>query len=168
MSSERTRSAGSEETPQAKTSEELVKELTLSDEVLEQVVAQLNLAKESGRCAELEETCGGLRISNENVQKVTLDLIARLEKSKEAYDEAVKRLERLIVPAEKRERNHVEEVAKLEARRAEEVRIAEEFRGKIAEAKTAEEDLRSKILEIEGKCEAEFQRAEELSASLTE
>ncbi|OAE24578.1 hypothetical protein AXG93_2415s1600 [Marchantia polymorpha subsp. ruderalis] len=38
---EQTRSAGSEEIPQPKTSEELVKELTLSDEILEQVVAQV-------------------------------------------------------------------------------------------------------------------------------
>ncbi|OAE32748.1 hypothetical protein AXG93_512s1010 [Marchantia polymorpha subsp. ruderalis] len=41
LSSERTRSAGSEETPHPKTSEELVKELTLSDKVLAQVVAQV-------------------------------------------------------------------------------------------------------------------------------
>ncbi|OAE18216.1 hypothetical protein AXG93_3354s1040 [Marchantia polymorpha subsp. ruderalis] len=41
LSSERTRSAGSEEIPHSKTSEELVKELTLSDEILEQVVAQV-------------------------------------------------------------------------------------------------------------------------------
>ncbi|OAE29181.1 hypothetical protein AXG93_1862s1390 [Marchantia polymorpha subsp. ruderalis] len=38
LSSERIRHAGSEETSHSKTSEELVKELTLSDEVLEQVV----------------------------------------------------------------------------------------------------------------------------------
>lgn len=38
LSSERIRYAGSEETSHSKTSEELVKELTLSDEVLEQVV----------------------------------------------------------------------------------------------------------------------------------
>lgn len=118
------------------------------------------MAKESGRCAELEETCGGLRVSNENAQKITVDLLARLEKSREAYDEAVKRSERLIVTAERREKNHVEELAELEVRRAEEVRIAKELRGKIAEAKTAEEDLRSKISEIAGKCEMEGQRAE--------
>ncbi|OAE31752.1 hypothetical protein AXG93_4874s1150 [Marchantia polymorpha subsp. ruderalis] len=72
--------------------------------------------------------------------------------TEEAYDEAVKRSERLIVTAERREKNHVEELAELEVRRAEEVRIAKELRGKIAEAKTAEEDLRSKISEIAAKC----------------
>ncbi|OAE22965.1 hypothetical protein AXG93_1384s1010 [Marchantia polymorpha subsp. ruderalis] len=127
------------------------REAQLREKETECEVLQLNLAKESGRCTELEETCGGLRKSNENAQKVTVDLIARLEKSREAYDEAVKRSERLITTAEKREKNYIEELAKLEARRAEEVRIAEELRGKIAEAKTAEEDLRSKILEIAGK-----------------
>ncbi|OAE29645.1 hypothetical protein AXG93_1762s1260 [Marchantia polymorpha subsp. ruderalis] len=155
LSSERTRTPRSEETPYPKISKELVKELALSDEVLEQVVAQdsvvtllkyldrkrekyavskevrlyvervrnrtqlkralvvkrewdsatefareraanlatectavkvtlqereaqlwkneiecevlqLNMEKESGRCAELEKTCGGLCKSNEN------------------------------------------------------------------------------------------------------
>ncbi|OAE24506.1 hypothetical protein AXG93_2194s1000 [Marchantia polymorpha subsp. ruderalis] len=41
LSLERARSTGSEGTPHPKTSEELIKELTLSDEVLEQVVAQV-------------------------------------------------------------------------------------------------------------------------------
>ncbi|OAE28670.1 hypothetical protein AXG93_851s1000 [Marchantia polymorpha subsp. ruderalis] len=66
---------------------------------------------------------------------MTTDLLARLEKSTEAYDEAVKRSEQLITTAEKREKKHVEELAKLEAQRAEEVRIAEELREKIAEKK---------------------------------
>ncbi|OAE21818.1 hypothetical protein AXG93_2550s1570 [Marchantia polymorpha subsp. ruderalis] len=39
LSMERTQTTGSEEIPHPKTSEELVKELTLSDEVLEQIVA---------------------------------------------------------------------------------------------------------------------------------
>ncbi|OAE30298.1 hypothetical protein AXG93_3964s1110 [Marchantia polymorpha subsp. ruderalis] len=130
-------------------------------------VLQQNLEKESGRCAELEEACRGLRISNENVQKVTVDLVARLEKSREAYEAASKRAERLIITAEKREKMHIEELAKLEARRAEEARIAEELRGKLADTKTAEEDLRRKISEIEAKYEMEFRRAEELSASLS-
>ncbi|OAE26887.1 hypothetical protein AXG93_3257s1030 [Marchantia polymorpha subsp. ruderalis] len=86
---------------------------------------------------------------------------------REAYDEAIKRLERLITTAEKREKNYIKELAKLEVRRAEEVRIAEELWGKIAEARTAKEDLRSNILEIKGKCDMEFRRAEELSASLS-
>ncbi|OAE29584.1 hypothetical protein AXG93_4003s1050 [Marchantia polymorpha subsp. ruderalis] len=85
----------------------------------------------------------------------------------EAYNEAVKRPERLITTAEKREQKHVEELARVEAQRAEEVRIAEELRGKIAEAKTAEEDLCGKIAEIAGKCDMEFRRAEELSTSLS-
>ncbi|OAE31239.1 hypothetical protein AXG93_2356s1040 [Marchantia polymorpha subsp. ruderalis] len=103
------------------------REAQLREKEIECEVLQLNLAKESKSCAEFEETCEGLRISNENGQKVTVDLLARLEKSREAYNEAVKRSERLIVTAEKREWNHVEEVAKLEAQRAEEVRIAEEL-----------------------------------------
>ncbi|OAE35067.1 hypothetical protein AXG93_1679s1000 [Marchantia polymorpha subsp. ruderalis] len=41
LSSERTRSAGSEETPQPKKDDELMKELTLSEKILEQVVAQV-------------------------------------------------------------------------------------------------------------------------------
>ncbi|OAE19010.1 hypothetical protein AXG93_2839s1050 [Marchantia polymorpha subsp. ruderalis] len=137
-------------------------------QVARTVVEAAYITLPSSPVEDLEETCGGLRISNENVQKVTVDLLARLEKFREAYDEAVKRSEQLIVTAEKRERNHVEEVAKLKTRRAEELRIAEELRGKIAEAKTAEEDLHCKISEIDGKCDAEFRRAEELSASLAE
>ncbi|OAE26891.1 hypothetical protein AXG93_4762s1010 [Marchantia polymorpha subsp. ruderalis] len=58
--------------------------------------------------------------------------------SREAYEAAIKRSERLITIAEKQEKKHVEELATLEARRAEEACIAEELRGKIAEAKTAE------------------------------
>ncbi|OAE20983.1 hypothetical protein AXG93_267s1130 [Marchantia polymorpha subsp. ruderalis] len=88
-------------------------------------VLQLNLAKESGRCTELEETCGGLCKSNENAQKVTMNLITRLEKSRKAYDEAVKRSERLITTAEKQEKNYSKELAKLEARRAEDLEKAE-------------------------------------------
>ncbi|OAE31203.1 hypothetical protein AXG93_4240s1020 [Marchantia polymorpha subsp. ruderalis] len=122
--------------------------------------------EESGRCAKFEETCGGRRISNENGQKMTVDLLARLEKSREAYDAAVKRSERLITTAQRREKMHVKELVKVEARRAEEVRIAEELLGKIAEAKTTEEELRIKLVEIAIKCDKEFQRAEELSASL--
>ncbi|OAE21320.1 hypothetical protein AXG93_868s1590 [Marchantia polymorpha subsp. ruderalis] len=99
---------------------------------------------------------------------MTLYLLTRLENSREAYNEAIKRSERLIITAEKRENKHIEELATLEARRAEEVCIAKELRGKIAEAKTAEEDLRRKVLEIEDKCEAEFRSAEELSGSPTE
>ncbi|OAE34454.1 hypothetical protein AXG93_2886s1170 [Marchantia polymorpha subsp. ruderalis] len=143
------------------------REAQLWEKETECKVLQLNLEKEFGRSAELEETSRGLRISNENVQKVTVDLIARLEKSMKAYEAASKKSERLIITAEKREKMHIEELAKLEARRAEEVRIAEELWGKFAEAKTAEEGLRSKILEIEAKCEMEFRRAEELSASLS-
>lgn len=51
---------------------------------------------------------------------------------------------------------HIEELAKLEARRAEEAHIAEELRGKLADTKTAEEDLRRKISKIEAKYEMEF------------
>ncbi|OAE34087.1 hypothetical protein AXG93_2891s1110 [Marchantia polymorpha subsp. ruderalis] len=132
------------------------REAQLREKETECEVLQLNLEKESGRCAELEETCGGLRISNENAQKVTVDLMARLEKSREAYNAVVKRLEQLITTPERRDKMHVKELAKLEARRAVEFRIAEALRGKIEEAKTAEEDLRSKIEEIEEKCAKEF------------
>lgn len=131
-------------------------------------VLQLNPAKESGRCAELEETCSGLRVSNENAQKMRVDLLRRLEKSKEAYEVAVQRSERPIMTTERREKMHAEAVAKVKVQRAEELRIAEELRGKIAEAKTAEEELRSTIAEIASKCDKEFQHAEELSASLSE
>ncbi|OAE31236.1 hypothetical protein AXG93_2356s1010 [Marchantia polymorpha subsp. ruderalis] len=196
LSSKQTQSTPGEETSQLKVNEDLEKESTLSEEILKQVdawiggtvvgaegitlptspmeelqeketeceVLQLNLAKESGRCTELEETCGELRKSNENAQKVTMDLIARLEKSREAYDEAVKGSDQLITIAEKREKNYIKELAKLEAK---EVCIAEELRAKIVETKTAEEDLCSKISEIEEKCDMEFQRAEELSASMS-
>ncbi|OAE27649.1 hypothetical protein AXG93_3337s1120 [Marchantia polymorpha subsp. ruderalis] len=242
LSSERTHTAGSEETPHPKISEELVKELTLSDEVLEQVVAQVGgtvvdapdsvlpsssagklrppeetktseeepkklvvsfpeflhdsvipilkyldgkrvkyvVSKEVGfyvemmrnrtqlkralavkrewdsttalakeQVASLTTECAAAK-SNENGQKITADLLTRLEKSREAYDEAVKRSERLITTAEKREKKHIEELATLEARRAEEVCITEELRGKIAEAKTTQKDLCSKMSEIEG------------------
>ncbi|OAE30325.1 hypothetical protein AXG93_4201s1260 [Marchantia polymorpha subsp. ruderalis] len=143
-------------------------EITFPDFLQDSVVPLLKYLdeKESGRCVELEKTCGGLRISNENAQKVTVHLMARLEKSREAYEAAIKRSERLITTTDKQEKKHVEEVATLEIRRAEEVRIADELRGKIAEAKTTEEDLCSKILEIEAKCEMEFRYAEELSTNL--
>ncbi|OAE23169.1 hypothetical protein AXG93_1953s1290 [Marchantia polymorpha subsp. ruderalis] len=91
------------------------REAQLREKEIECEVLQLNLAKESGRCAKLEETCGGLRISNKNGQKMTVDLLARLEKSREAYDAAVKRSERLITIAERREKMHVEELPKVEA-----------------------------------------------------
>ncbi|OAE33493.1 hypothetical protein AXG93_3822s1510 [Marchantia polymorpha subsp. ruderalis] len=51
---------------------------------------------------------------------------------------------------------HVKELATLEARRAEEARIAEELRGKLADTKTAEEELRREISKIEAKYEMEF------------
>ncbi|OAE19478.1 hypothetical protein AXG93_1040s1420 [Marchantia polymorpha subsp. ruderalis] len=127
------------------------REAQLREKETECKVLQQNLEKESGRCAELEEACRGLCISNENVQKVTVDLVARLEKSREAYEAASKRSERLIITVEKREKIHIEELAKLEARRPEEAHIAEELRGKLADTKTAEEDLRRKISEIEAK-----------------
>ncbi|OAE34946.1 hypothetical protein AXG93_593s1020 [Marchantia polymorpha subsp. ruderalis] len=93
--------------------------------------------------------------------------MSRVKKSREAYDATVKRAERLIATAEKREKKHIENLAQLEVRRAEEARIADELRRKLAGTKTAEEDLRRQISEIESKCETEFRRAEELSASLS-
>ncbi|OAE32386.1 hypothetical protein AXG93_3671s1050 [Marchantia polymorpha subsp. ruderalis] len=64
-------------------------------------------------CRVGRRTCGGLCFSNENAHKVTVDLMARLEKSREAYDAAVKRSERLIITAKRREKMHVKELAKL-------------------------------------------------------
>ncbi|OAE23683.1 hypothetical protein AXG93_4520s1060 [Marchantia polymorpha subsp. ruderalis] len=161
LSSEQMRSMRNKDIPQPKTSEELVKELTKSEAILEQIVAQLktavavkrewdsetkmakkraasltiecaatkptlqeqedrfrakemecevlrlNLVKESDRCAELEQAYISLRATNENVQKVTADLCARLETSKEAYEAVVQRAKRLIATTGKRE--HVEE-----------------------------------------------------------
>ncbi|OAE28068.1 hypothetical protein AXG93_3410s1110 [Marchantia polymorpha subsp. ruderalis] len=46
-------------------------------------------------------------------EKISAELLTRLKKSRESYNEAVKRLERLIITAEKREKKHVEELAKL-------------------------------------------------------
>ncbi|OAE31109.1 hypothetical protein AXG93_1928s1020 [Marchantia polymorpha subsp. ruderalis] len=107
------------------------REAQLREKEIECEVLQWNLEKESGRCAELEETCGGLCKSNENGQKMTADLLTRLEKCREAYDEAVKCSERLITIAEKREKKHVKELAKVEARRAEEVRSPKNFGGRL-------------------------------------
>ncbi|OAE32095.1 hypothetical protein AXG93_2573s1040 [Marchantia polymorpha subsp. ruderalis] len=143
------------------------REAQLREKEIECEMLQLNLAKESGRSVELEETCGGLCVSKEWAEDDS-GFAHEVGEIQRSYDEAVKRSERLITTAEKREKKHVKELAKLETRRAEEVRIAEELRGKIPEAKTAEEDIRNKISEIAGKCEMEFRRAEELSASLAE
>ncbi|OAE24273.1 hypothetical protein AXG93_3920s1010 [Marchantia polymorpha subsp. ruderalis] len=46
---------------------------------------------------------------------MTADLLTRLEKSRKAYDEAVKRSERLITIAESQEKKHIEDIATLEA-----------------------------------------------------
>ncbi|OAE24085.1 hypothetical protein AXG93_1535s1010 [Marchantia polymorpha subsp. ruderalis] len=95
------------------------REAQLREKKIECEVLQLNQEKEFGRCAKLKETCDGLRKSNENEQKMTTDLLTRLEKSREAYDEAVKQSELLITTAERREKKHIEELAALEAQRAE-------------------------------------------------
>ncbi|OAE21266.1 hypothetical protein AXG93_868s1030 [Marchantia polymorpha subsp. ruderalis] len=63
---------------------------------------------------------------------------------------------------------HAEKLAKVEARRAKEACIAEDLRGNIAEAKTAEEELRSTIAELTNERDKKFKRAEELTASLAE
>ncbi|OAE31832.1 hypothetical protein AXG93_685s1000 [Marchantia polymorpha subsp. ruderalis] len=131
-------------------------------------VLHLNLAKESERCAELEEACNSLRATNENEQKVTVDLCGRLDKSKEAYEAAVKRAERLITTTGKREQMHADELAKVEERRAEEARIAKDLWGKIAAAKSREEELRSKIAELTTDRDKEFTRAEKLTVSVAE
>ncbi|OAE29486.1 hypothetical protein AXG93_1433s1040 [Marchantia polymorpha subsp. ruderalis] len=115
LSSEPTRFVRSEDVPQPKIGGELATEFTLSEAILEQIVA------------EVSGTVGNL--------------------SKEPEPPSLEE-ERLITTAEKREEMHVEALAKAEARRAEEVCIAEELRGKIVEAKTAEEKLRSEVAEI--------------------
>lgn len=140
----------------------------LREKEIECEVLQLNLAKKSERCAELEEVCRSLRATNENAQKVIVDLCGRLEKSKEAYEAAVKHVERLIAIAGKREQMHGEKLAKVEARRVEEARFAEDLWGKIAEAKTAEEELCSKIAELMNERDKKFKNAEKLTASLPE
>lgn len=88
---------------------------------------RLNLVKESDRCAESEQVCISLCVTNENVHKVTVDLCGRLETSKEAYEAAVQRPEGAIATAGKREDLHAEELAKTEERRSEDqqVRIAQ-------------------------------------------
>lgn len=85
----------------------------LREKEIECEVLQLNLAKKSERCIELEEVCSNLRVTNENAQKMTMDLCGRLEKSKEVYEAAVKRAERLITTAGKWEQMHAEELARL-------------------------------------------------------
>ncbi|OAE32996.1 hypothetical protein AXG93_4678s1000 [Marchantia polymorpha subsp. ruderalis] len=65
------------------------REAQLREKEIECEVLQLNLENESIRCVELEEICGGLRKSNENGQKMTVDLLTSLEKSREAYEEAL-------------------------------------------------------------------------------
>lgn len=111
-------------------------------------VLRLNLVKESDHCEELERACSSLRVTNENVQKMTVDLCGRLEKSKEAYEAIVQRAERLITAAGKQEQMHADELAKAEEQRAKEARIAEDLRGQIAAAKTGEEELCTKIAEL--------------------
>ncbi|OAE31765.1 hypothetical protein AXG93_4874s1300 [Marchantia polymorpha subsp. ruderalis] len=97
-----------------------------------------------------------------------MDLCGRLETSREAYKTAVQREKRLIGAAEKREQLHAKELAKVEVRRAEEARIAEDLQGQIAAAKTEEEELRSKITKLTNDRDKEFKRPEELTASLAE
>ncbi|OAE18633.1 hypothetical protein AXG93_3810s1020 [Marchantia polymorpha subsp. ruderalis] len=154
LSSKRTRSVGNEEVSQPKTSEELAKELTLSEEILEQdsvvfLLKYLDRKREKYVVyKEVEDDTGFAR----EIGEIHI----------------VQRLKRLVKTVERREKKYVEELAEVEDRRAEEVRIAEELRRKIAEAKTAKENLCSKIAAIEGKCDMKFRRAEELSASLPE
>ncbi|OAE35313.1 hypothetical protein AXG93_392s1620 [Marchantia polymorpha subsp. ruderalis] len=79
----------------------------------------------------LEETCGGLCVSTENAQKLTVDLLGRLEKSKESYAVLVKRSERMITTIEMRKKMHAEMLANAEARIAEEVCIVKNFRERL-------------------------------------
>lgn len=63
---------------------------------------------------------------------------------------------------------HADELAKAKERRAEETRIAKDLRGKIAQAKTAEEELCSKIAELMNERDKKFKHTEKLTASLPE
>ncbi|OAE26640.1 hypothetical protein AXG93_793s1000 [Marchantia polymorpha subsp. ruderalis] len=199
LSSERTRSAQGEGTPQMKMNEDLEKEFTLSEEILEQVVARVGGTVVEAEGISLptspvkEVRTEGEKTSGEDVKTLEITFPEFLQDSvvpllkyldgkrgkyavskepgfyvqmirnrtklkravavkrewdsatalareraatlstEEAYEAASKRSERLITAAEKREKMHVEELAKLEARRAEEARIAEELRGKLAD-----------------------------------
>ncbi|OAE22113.1 hypothetical protein AXG93_1175s1230 [Marchantia polymorpha subsp. ruderalis] len=133
LSSEQTRSVGSDNMLQPKSGEEVAKELTLSEAILEQIVAEVdgtvgNIIEDpdppppeeevkseiaTKTSEELEEVCSSLRVTNENAQKMTMDLCGRLEKSKEVYEAAVKHAERLITTAGKWEQMHAEELARL-------------------------------------------------------
>lgn len=70
---------------------------------------RLNLVKESDRCVELEQICSTLRATNENVQKVNVNLCGRLKTSKEAYEATVQRAEKSIATARKLKQLHTEE-----------------------------------------------------------
>ncbi|OAE23091.1 hypothetical protein AXG93_2590s1010 [Marchantia polymorpha subsp. ruderalis] len=120
-------------------------------------VAKVTLQEQEDRLRAKEMEC-----------EVTVVLCGRLEKSKEAYEATMKRARRLITTTGKREQMHADELAKVEERRAEEARIAEDLWGKIAAAKTGEEELRSKIAELTTDPEEEFTRAKELTVSLAE
>ncbi|OAE29337.1 hypothetical protein AXG93_3102s1640 [Marchantia polymorpha subsp. ruderalis] len=163
LSSERTRSVGSEEVPQPKTSEELAKELTLSEEILEQVVAHVGGTVVDATDIPLppspvkdvrpevekkisEEKSKGVDVTFPDfLQDSVVPLLKYLDGKKEKYVVS----KEIVFYVELRwDKKYVEELAEVEAQRAEEVRVAEELRGKIAEAKTAEEDLHSKIAEI--------------------
>ncbi|OAE21954.1 hypothetical protein AXG93_242s1380 [Marchantia polymorpha subsp. ruderalis] len=188
LSSEQTQTAGSEGIPQPKTSEELIKELTLSDKILEHIVAQVggkvvdapNSALPSSPTGEVR-TAEETRTSQEELKELVVffpdflqdsvvPLLKYLDGKREKYAMSKEESGRCGETCDglcKSDKNGQKMTVDL-LTRAQEVCIAEELRGKIAEAKTAEEDLRRKVSEIEGKCEAEFRRAEELSASLTE
>ncbi|OAE20311.1 hypothetical protein AXG93_2338s1000 [Marchantia polymorpha subsp. ruderalis] len=157
LSSERTRSVGSEDVPQPKIGVEVATEFTLSKAILEQIVAGVggtvgNLAKESS--ASLDSS----RFPTLKIPHCKIPNQRRKYRTK--FKSAV---------AVKREWNSTTAMAKERAAslttEAEEARIAEELRGKIVEAKTAEEELRSTIA---SKCDKKFRRIEELSASLSE
>ncbi|OAE30334.1 hypothetical protein AXG93_4201s1350 [Marchantia polymorpha subsp. ruderalis] len=202
LSSERTRSGGSEDVPQPKIGGEVMKEVTLSEAILEQIVAEVggtvgNRVEEPGPPPPEEEV--KMKTSGEEVKTLEITfpdflqysvvlllkyLDVKREKyivSKEAglYVQLVRNRTKIkravavktkmareraaILSAEcgaakaalKKQEDQLREkeieckvlqlnLAK-ESGRAEEVRIAEELRGKIAEAKTVKEDLCSKI-----------------------
>ncbi|OAE18880.1 hypothetical protein AXG93_3022s1040 [Marchantia polymorpha subsp. ruderalis] len=186
-----TRSVGSEDIPQPKTSEELVKELTLSEAILEQIVAEdgrtdsvvpllkyldtkrekYTVRRESGSYVELiknrtklkravalkREWNSATTMAKERAASLAAECAAakailedqedrlrakymefRLKKSKEVYEAAVQRAERLIVAPRKREHLHADELAKVEEQRAEEAQIAKDLCEQIATAKTEE------------------------------
>ncbi|OAE21222.1 hypothetical protein AXG93_3833s1000 [Marchantia polymorpha subsp. ruderalis] len=186
--SERMQPMEREEVPQLKTSKELAKELTLSEEILEQVVPQVggtvvdspevssppppekeSLIEKKDLCASSERNCTSLRVDIEKARKATIDLRDRLEASRIAFNEESRRVDELTADLKKRDHLHAAElVAKKKECRAEEERKAVGVRRRIAALKTKRRELRGRIGARTETHSKELQRANELMANLAE